>query len=198
MEIEELQTVWSEMSDQLEKQKKLTNELIMQMTQDRYRTKFDKITFYETIGAIVCFVMAIYLLVNIDKLDTWYLLSCGIFTITLLIILPVITLGLLGKIKRINILKNSFKETIVGYTKAKNQLLLTQRVGIYLSFILVFTCLPVFSKIMKNKDLFLQTEAWLIYLPIMAVFLFFFTRWGYKCYKNITNSAENILKQLET
>ena len=198
MEIEELQTVWSEMSDQLEKQKKLTNELIMQMTQDRYRTKFDKITFYETIGAIVCFVMAIYLLVNIDKLDTWYLLSCGIFTITLLIILPVITLGLLGKIKRINILKNSFKETIVGYEKAKNQLLLTQRVGIYLSFILVFTCLPVFSKIMKNKDLFLQTEAWLIYLPIMAVFLFFFTRWGYKCYKNITNSAENILKQLET
>lgn len=198
MEIEELQTVWSEMSDQLEKQKKLTNELIMQMTQDRYRTKFNKITFYETIGAIVCFVMAIYLLVNIDKLDTWYLLSCGIFTITFLIILPVITLGLLGKIKRINILKNSFKETIVGYTKAKNQLLLTQRVGIYLSFILVFTCLPVFSKIMKNKDLFLQTEVWLIYLPIMAVFLFFFTRWGYKCYKNITNSAENILKQLET
>lgn len=198
MEIEELQTVWSEMSDQLEKQKKLTNELIMQMTQDRYRTKFDKITFYETIGAIVCFVMAIYLLVNIDKLDTWYLLSCGIFTITFLIILPVITLGLLGKIKRINILKNSFKETIVGYEKAKNQLLLTQRVGIYLSFILVFTCLPVFSKIIKNKDLFLQTEVWFIYLPIMAVFLFFFTRWGYKCYKNITNSAENILKQLET
>ena len=141
--------------------------------------------------------MAIYLLVNINKLDTWYLLSCGIFTIAFLIILPIITLGLLGKIKRINILKNSFKETIVGYTKARNQLLLMQRIGIYLSFILVFTCLPVFSKIMKNKDLFLHTRAWLIYLPIMAIFLFFFTRWGYKCYKNITNSAENILKQLE-
>lgn len=197
MEIEELQTVWSEMSDQLEKQKKLTNELIMEMTQDRYRNKFDKITFYETIGAVICFAMAIYLLVNINKLDTWYLLSCGIFTIAFLIILPIITLGLLGKIKRINILKNSFKETIVRYTKARNQLLLMQRIGIYLSFILVFTCLPVFSKIMKNKDLFLHTRAWLIYLPIMAIFLFFFTRWGYKCYKNITNSAENILKQLE-
>ena len=197
MEIEELQSVWSEMSDQLEKQKKLTNELIMEMTQDRYRNKFDKITFYETIGAVICFAMAIYLLVNINKLDTWYLLSCGIFTIAFLIILPIITLGLLGKIKRINILKNSFKETIVGYTKARNQLLLMQRIGIYLSFILVFTCLPVFSKIMKNKDLFLHTRAWLIYLPIMAIFLFFFTRWGYKCYKNITNSAENILKQLE-
>ena len=198
MEIEELQSVWSEMSAQLEKQKKLTNELIMEMTQNRYSTKFDKLTFYETIGAVICFVMAIYLLVNITKLDTWYLLSCGIFTIAFLIILPVITLGLLGKIKRINIVKNSFKETIVSYTKTRNQLLLMQRVGIYLSFILVFTCLPVFSKIFKNKDLFLQTSILFIYLPVMGIFMFFFSRWGYRCYKNITNSAENVLKELET
>ena len=197
MDLEEIQTIWSEMSDQLEQQKKLTNEIIMKMTQDRYSNKFDKITFYETIGAIICFLAAIYFLVNIHKLDTWYLLACGIFTIAFLIILPVITLGLLGKIKRINIIKNSFKEAIVGYTKAKNQFLLMQRVGIYLSFVLMFTCLPLFSKIMKNKDLFLQSKIWLIYLPIMAIFLFFFARWGYKCYKNITNSAENILKELE-
>ncbi|NNL02094.1 MAG: hypothetical protein HKP39_07450 [Eudoraea sp.] len=197
MDLEEIQTIWSEMSDQLEQQKKLTNELIMKMTQDRYSNKFDKITFYETIGAVICFLAAIYFLVNINKLDTWYLFTCGIFTIAFLILLPVATLGLLRKMKRMNIVKNSFKETIVGYTKAKKQLLLMQRVGIYLSFVLMFTCLPVFSKIMKNKDLFLQSKIWLIYLPIMAIFLFFFSRWGYKCYKNITNSAENILKELE-
>ena len=197
MDLEEIQTIWSEMSDQLEQQKKLTNELIMKMTQDRYSNKFDKITFYETIGAVICFLAAIYFLVNIHKLDTWYLLACGIFTVAFLIVLPIITLGLLRKIKRINIVKNSFKETIVGYKKAKNQLLLMQRVGIYLSFVLMFTCLPVFSKIMNNKDLFLQSKIWLIYLPLMAIFLFFFARWGYKCYKNITNSAENILKELE-
>ena len=97
-----------------------------------------------------------------------------------------------------NIVQNSFKETIVSYTKAKNQLLLMQRVGIYLSFILMFTSLPVFSKIMNNKDLFLQGKIWLTYIPVMVIFLLLFTRWGYKCYKNITNSAENILKELET
>ncbi len=125
-------------------------------------------------------------------------MACGIFTIALLLILPVITLRLLGKIQRMNIVKNSFKETIVSYTKTKNQLLLMQRVGIYLSFVLMFTCLPVFSKIMNNKDLFLQGKIWLTYIPVMVIFLFLFTRWGYKCYKNITNSAENILKELET
>jgi hypothetical protein len=125
-------------------------------------------------------------------------MACGVFTIALLLILPVITLRLLGKIQRMNIVKNSFKETIVSYTKTKNQLLLMQRVGIYLSFVLMFTCLPVFSKIMNNKDLFLQGKIWLTYIPVMVIFLLLFTRWGYKCYKNITNSAENILKELET
>jgi hypothetical protein len=100
--------------------------------------------------------------------------------------------------RRMNIVKNSFKETIVVYTKAKNQLLLMQKVGIYLSFVLMFTSLPVFSKIMNDKDLFLHGKTLLVYIPVMAIFLFFFTRWGYKCYRNITNSAENILKELET
>ncbi len=198
MDLDEIQKVWSEMTDQLEKQKKLTDKVIIQMTQERYKNKFDKITFYETIGAVVCFTAALYLIVNLGKLDTWYLLACGIFTVVFLVLLPIITLGLLGKMRHMNIVNKSFKETIIDYTKAKNQLLLMQKVGIYLSFVLMFTSLPVFSKIMNDKDLFLQGKTLLVYIPVMAIFLFFFTRWGYKCYRNITNSAENILKELET
>lgn len=197
MDLEEIQKVWSDMTDQLEKQKKLNTELIMKMTQHRFKSKFDRIKVYETIGAVICFIMAIFILFNLNKLDTWYLLSCGLFTVAFLLVLPVITLGLLGKIQRMDIVNNSYKETIVGYTKTKNQLLLMQRVGIYLSFVLMFTCLPVFSKILKNKDLFINSQTWLVYIPVMVIFLVLFTRWGYKCYKNITNSAENILKELE-
>lgn len=197
MDLDEIQKVWLDMTDQLEKQKKLNNDLIMKMTQQRFKGKFEKIKMYETIGAVICFIMAIFILFNLNKLDTWYLLACGLFTVAFLLVLPVITLGLLGKLQRMNIVDNSYKETIVGYTKAKNQLLLMQRVGIYLSFVLMFTCLPVFSKIMKDKDLFINSQSWLVYIPVMVIFLAIFTRWGYKCYKNITNSAENILKELE-
>jgi len=85
----------------------------------------------------------------------------------------------------------------VLFEKAKNKLLLLQRVGIYLSFLLMFIILPVASKLLKNKDLFLEAGVWFVYLPIMGTFLFFFARWGYGCYKNITSSAENILNELE-
>ncbi len=197
MELKELETLWSEMSHELEAQKKLTNELIMNMTQAKYSNKFQKISTYETIGGVICVLAGIYILMQFSVLDTWYLQLCGIFSVLFLFLLPALTLNSLRRIQKINLAEKSFKETLVNFSRAKKQLLLLQRLGIYLSFILMFTILPVASKIMKGKDLFLESNLWYVYLPVMAVFLFFFTRWGYGCYKNITSSAENLLKELE-
>jgi hypothetical protein len=197
MELKELETLWSEMSQELETQKKLTNELIMNMTQEKYSNKFQKISTYETIGGVICIIAGIFILTKFSLLDTWYLQLCGLFTVIFLFLLPVFSLSSLRRIQKLNIADKNLKETLVSFTKAKNQLLFLQRLGIYLSFILMFTVLPVASKIMKGKDLFLDSNIFYIYLPIMAIFLFFFTRWGYGCYKSITNSAENILKELE-
>lgn len=197
MDLEELQSVWTEMSDQLEKQKKLTHEIIMNMTQERYTNKFQKITHYESIGALICFAAAIAILLNFSNLDTWYLILCGIIALSFLLVLPVMVLRSLQRIKNINITNSSFKETLVSYSKAKRQLLFTQRLGIYLSVIFMFVSLPLASKIMKNKDLFLEPGVLYWYLPVMALFLFFFARWGYRCYLGITNSAEDLIKELD-
>ncbi len=197
MELKELETLWSEMSQELETQKKLTNELIMNMTQAKYSNKFKKISTYETIGGVICIIAAIFVLTKFSLLDTWYLQLCGLFTVIFLILLPVLTLSSLRRIQKLNIADNNIKETLVSFSKAKKQLLFLQRLGIYLSFILMFTVLPVASKIMNSKDLFVDSNILYVYLPIMAIFIFFFARWGYGCYKSITNSAENILKELE-
>jgi len=197
MELKELEALWSEMDHELKTQKKLTNELIMNMTKERYSNKFQKISTYETIGGVICILAGIFILTQFSMLDTWYLQFCGMFTVIFLFLLPVLSLGSLRRIQKINIADKNFKETLLSFSKAKKQLLLLQRLVIYLSFVLMFTVLPVASKIMKGKDLFLDSNIWYIYLPIMAVFLFFFTRWGYGCYKSITNSAEDLLKELE-
>ncbi len=199
MEIEELQATWTQMSEELEKQKKLTDKIIMEMTQQKYSSKFQKITTYETIGAVICFAVAVYLTINFYKLDTWYLLICGIITLAIILILPIVTLRSLGRIKHLNIKENSYKKTILGYSKAKKKLLLLQQFSMYASFALMFTTLPVAAKILSNKDFFLmEKDLWLYgFIGIMLVFLFFFARWGFGCYKSITKSAENILKELE-
>ena len=199
MEIEEIQATWSKLSSELEKQRKLTNKIIMEMTQQRYSNKFKTISTIETIGAVICLFTCIYILVNIDKLDTWYLLACGIFTVAFLLAMPVMVLRFLHKIKNIDILKNSYRDTVVTYARAKKNLLMIQQLGIYASFVLMFSTAAVFSKIWSNVDFFMIERAGWLYgsIIIATIVVIFFARWGYRCYVNITSSAEGILKELD-
>ena len=199
MELEEMKTLWQQMSQQVEQQKNLTDKLIIEMTQQKYTQKFHKITLYETIGAVICFLMALAILINFNKLDTWYFMACGIFMVSYLLILPVIVLRSLKSIKNLDITNSSYKETIIGFAKAKKQLLAIQKLGLYFNAILFLTSIPLASKLLNNKDIFLTgASLWrILFLAIVAILTIFASRWGYKCYKSVTNSAENILKDLE-
>ena len=199
MEIEEIQATWSKLGSELEKQRKLTNKIIMEMTQQRYSNKFKTISTIETMGALICVLTGIYILFNMNTLDTWYLLACGILTVAFLLAMPVLVLTSLHKIKNIDILKNSYSDTVVTYAKAKRNLLLIQQLGLYASFVLMFSTAAVFSKIWSNVDFFtIERDGWLYGSIIVAtIVVIFFARWGYRCYVNITSSAEGILKELD-
>jgi len=198
MELEEMQATWSLMSDQLDNQKKLTDKLIMEMTKERYKNKIGILSKYEGIGAIICFIMAILLITRFSELNTWYLLACGIFTVCYLIILPFIVLRSIRSLKRIDLTNNNYKETLIAYTKKKRQFLLTQKVGIYLNFILLVVSLPVVVKVFNGKDIFITNINLMYwYIPIMAIFLILFSIWGYGKYKNVTTSASQILEEFK-
>lgn len=198
MELEEMQATWSQMSDQLENQKRLTNKLIMEMTKERYKNKIGILSKYEGIGSVICFIVAILLISRFSELDTWYLLASGIFTILYLIILPVVVLLSISDMKSIDLTNSTYKDTFIAYTKKKRQFLLIQKTGIYLNFILLVVSLPVVVKVFKGKDIFLTNIDLLYwYIPIMAVFLILFSIWGYGKYKRVTDSASHILEELE-
>jgi len=195
MELEEMQTAWTQLSDQLDNQKKLTNQIIMEMTQERYRSKIGIFMKYEGMGSIICFAAAIMLLFHMEKMDTWYLLVSGIFTIAYLFFMPVIVLRSIRGMQRINLVQNTYKETLVAYAKKKKEFLLTQRLGIYFNFILLMVSLPVVIKVFKGKDIFItHTEVLYWYLPIMLVFLLLFSLWGYSKYKQVAAAASKILE----
>lgn len=192
-----MQAAWSQMSGQLEKQKQLTNEIIMEMTQEKYRRKFSKFQIYEGLGALICFIFTIYLILNLHKLDTWYLLTFGIIILAYFAIIPALVLNSIQRMKKINIMTNSYKETLVEFTKKKNHLLFIQRLGITLNFIVVIAMLPVIAKIGSNKDIFIEVDnIWYIYSLVMIVFLVLASRWGYKCYKSAMTSTEHLIKDI--
>ncbi|HMB62020.1 MAG TPA: hypothetical protein VKN36_03035 [Eudoraea sp.] len=199
MDLEEIKAIWSDMSDQLEQQKKLTNEIIIKMTQERYSNKFQKITIFESMGAVVCFIAAFYIIINFDKLDTWYLVVCGVITLVFMLVLPILVLRSLHQIRNLNITESSYRDTVVNYERIRRNLLMQQQFGIYGSFVIFFTTLAIFSRISSGEDIFQDYQDTGVYIfgAIVCVLLYFFARWGYGCYKSITSSAESIIKELE-
>ncbi|MEP2934857.1 MAG: hypothetical protein ABJM06_04010 [Gilvibacter sp.] len=197
MELNEIKSLWNEMSEKIEAQEVLTNSLIMEMTQQRYKNTFSSLKFYETIGGIICLIAGFALLFNLDRLDTWYLLTSGIICVVYLIGLPLITLNSIWRMSKLNILNKNLKQTLTDFYKRKRQMLLIQQLGIAFNFLLVIVSLPVIVKISNGKDLFLEPAQMYWYVPGMFLFLAVASRAGYRCYKRIAASAQKTLEELE-
>ena len=169
------------------------------MTKEKYQNKFKKISTYEAIGAIVCFSVALLVLIKFKSLDTWYLKICGLLTLTFLIVLPVLILKTLNKLKMIDISKGSYKENLSQFLKTKNRLLILQKLAIGTGFFGLFFIVPVATKIISNKDVFLtslKTEQ-IVAIGVALIFVYFVSKGAYKGYKRLTLSAQELLKDLE-
>lgn len=199
MKLEDMQNVWSQMSNQLEQQKQLTDAIIMEMTQQKYKNRFSTLSFYEITGAIICVLAALYILANLDKMNTWYLITCSLLASVSLLALPVFSLRALFAMKNLNITQNTYKDTLVDFIKKKKHVLLVQKVGAVYSVILMWLVAPVFSMAANNKDLFQQEHSigMLVFYAAITLGVLWFARWGFNCYKRITARAAADLQQLE-
>lgn len=196
--LEEMKMLWKQTDDKLKEQKSITDKLIIEMTQQRYKNKFSKISQYEIIGAIICFLVAAAILIRFNQLDTWYFQLLGGLSLSFLLIPPVVVLQALFKIKNLNPGQGNFSEVIVKFTKAKRQLLMVQKSGLLLNGVFLLIFLPVVDKLMNGNNMLMNfDELWSWIVPIVILFIFFFSRWLFKCYQNITASAESLLYELK-
>ena len=199
MNLEEMQAAWQEMTEKLDAQKHLTNSLILDMTHEKIRNKISRIARYESIGAVACFIGATFVLLNITKLDTWYLLGCGILVALYFIVLPLIVLRSIGKMRNIDLVNNTYRESLLEFTHRRKRFLSFQRFGIIANFFLMILILPVFGKLINGKDLFVnQSSEWLWFSCIMLLVLIPFSIWGYRKYSRMTASAEYLLRDLDS
>lgn len=199
MELEELQAAWTQMSTELEHQKKMTSDIILQMTKEKYRNTFKTLRFVETVGAIFCYLLVIGIFMYFYKLDTFFLQLSGIVIALFLATFPILTLTSLYNIQKTDIISGSFKNNLSTYLKRKNKLLKLQQTGIYISLALTFFAFPLALKLISNKnihDIPLRPQLF-IALCVVVIGMIWVCVWGYKCYKNTTASAEKLIQDLE-
>ncbi|MBT8314782.1 MAG: hypothetical protein KJP26_10025 [Maribacter sp.] len=199
MEIEELQATWNQISEELEKQKKLTNEIILKMTHKNYKDKLNKIAIPEKISAVFTYVVAAILLLRFYELDTLPLQICGVITLAILIVLPYFSLKYLSDMQNLNVSQLSYKESIVKHEKSKQRYQRFLKFTVYAGFVLMLIIIPVASKIFNGDDIFTEPQGnfWYWFLPLGLVFYYLFTRKIIGCYDSNIKKAGMILKELE-
>lgn len=195
MELEEMKTLWEEMSVKLASQQQLTEGLVLKMTQTRHREKVNKILIAEKIAAVICAIQLIYLAMNFHKLDTWYFIVCGLFTGITLLIMATLSLRITAKLGTIDILKNTYKESLLEYSKRKIKFIAFQKLNFFLGFLLMLTTIPVAGKLF-GVDFFKETKLFLFY-TIGFIFYSLLATWVLRKYIKMANDAENIIKELE-
>lgn len=197
MELEEMKSLWEDMSQKVDQQKILTDKLITDMTKERYDNKIRAISIPESISALICFAAIIYTLSNFSSLDVWYLKLSGVFAIITCFILPLLSLKSIQKMKSVDVSKSTYKESIKAYAKGKSKFMQIQKLSFYLSFLVLIALVIVFGKIAKGIDVFTMTEKlnWLV--PSGIGVLYIFTQWVLKKYNKGINSANEILKELD-
>jgi hypothetical protein len=155
-----------------------------------------KIVIPEVIGAFICFAGALFILVNLQKLNNWYLMTCGVISVFILLLLPILSFNSIHKIRTVNILENNYKQSLLEYSKGKLRFVFVQKLSFYLGAVLLLTVLPVMGQLIAGKDLFTETRLWLWYV-IGYPFFYAYSKWVFKRYLKTTEDAENILKELE-
>ncbi len=196
MELEEMKAAWDALSKKVEKQEKLTQQMIEKMTEQKYQTRLNKISYPESIGTLISFLGAFYVIINFTKIDNMYLQACALIAIALLSILPIISLTSLHGMNNLNISTRSYSDTIKIYAHHKIRFQRLQQFSVLYGFFLMVVSLPISMDIL-GKDMSVFPNYWTVIFPVCTLVFLGFACWVIRYYNRTLNKAENILSEID-
>lgn len=195
MELEEMKNLWEGMSDRIEKQERLTKNLIGSVTEEKYHSKLKKIKYSEIIGAIVCYLGAIYLIMNFMKIDPLAEKIFAVIAIGLLLTLPIISLSSLNGMQKVKISSKTYLDTLNDFGRRKIRFQKFQKLNVSLGLFLILVAIPVLSAI-KGVDLSETEHFWSLTFPISIIAFLGFAFWVLSSYNKSLEATEKLLSEI--
>ncbi len=198
MELEEMQATWSHMSQQLEAQKKLTDEIILKMTKERYKNHWNKLIIPDKIFGLIGIILVIAVISNFNKLDTLALQTSGVISILILTLLTFFSFKTLRDLQHIDIARLSYKDVMTTYAKKKQRFIKFQKVNMWGSFVFMLVSVPVTLKFLKDENIFESSNPRLIIaFPICCLLFYVLVLYLKRCNKNMLKNSEKILEDIK-
>jgi len=198
MNIEEIKNKWSQINNELDKQKKFNSELFEKMTKNSAKSSLQKILNYEIVSAVVLIMIILFTVLRFKMLDTSLTFVCGI----ILILIAIASLSLSGilfkKIKNVKFYEKTLSETIKDVSNLKIYYYKYKMMSWISSLFFVFAMLPVFVKLLHNRNII---DDFSLYIIPVGIGLIIGITLAYYIFKNLyefnLSKVENLLKDLK-
>ncbi len=198
MDIEEIKKNWSQINDELEKQKKFNTKMFSEITREKANNSLKKILNYEIAGGIVLVILILFIALRFNMLDTDVSLASGVIVIVISLLSLILSGILMNKIIKVKFYEKPLVETIKDVSNLKVYYYKYKIATWINAVILAFTVIPVFIKIVHNKNIFEHFSYYIIPISIgltigIVIAYFIFKR----LYEFNLTKVENLLKDLE-
>lgn len=197
MELEEMKSLWEDLSVKVEQQEKIQKEILMEMTQKKYRQKLGQVAFSEILGSVICFACAGYFIYKFPQLQNPVNQVLMILNILIVTIIPVFSLKSIWSLNQLDLGESAPVRVLEKFQRDKKRFWKVQKYGLYLSGIFLITILPPLMELAGDPSMVERSWYWLGYVPIGFMFLFFFTRFVMKKYQASLKDSEEVLKNLD-
>ena len=199
MDLDEMKNVWDDMTKKLDSHKILTDQLIIEMTQLKYDNKTNILKNKEFLGLALAYTMIGIVIYSFESLDTWYLKTSGIVMMIILCVLPLYSIDWVKRLKKINLAKSSYKETLEQFYKTQKRVKQIELIGLSISPLLFVASSMVCLKIMGNEDIFKLKISWALIICIILIFIgvVYFIIISNKKKRNQLQFIEQLLKDLK-
>lgn len=157
MDLDEMKSTWQELSAELDKQKTLTNDIILKMAHEKSKSSLGKMVKFESIGGLgMCVVLLVGLFIcSLNRsFDNVPLMICALLSAVLFIFSGYISWDFISKMKKVNLLENSIEESQKNYLAVKKASARYKKVGVYTSLPTILFFSPVVLKVFIGKDIF--------------------------------------------
>lgn len=154
MDLDEMKAVWSDLGAQLDQQKRLNQELIMKMTQEKSSSRMGRIILMEMVGITVSLVILVYLLLNFSRLTDWPALAGGTGMVIILGIAIVFGIRIISQARKIDLIKNTYSTVVERFNEFRKMLRFYRKLSIWTNVVSLFCVIPVtYSLILEQSIL---------------------------------------------
>lgn len=194
MELDDLKNTWNEMGSQSKPGLNLTT--IDKLTKTKVNSKLNRILLPEILGALVCIVAAVFIVLNFDKLDNTSYQVTGILSIILCLGLPVLSFVGLAQLYKTGNLNGTYADSLKDFASRKIRFCKLQKLNITLSYLLLVTVAILLTRLFGRSPVTDSKYFFLYAFTLGYSFVLLFSKFVFKSYNRTIQQTEALLQDL--